>query len=218
MPDKRLPIDLLIFDFDGTLTDSIPPAIEAIQAMLAELKLPHKTAAEIHQYVGYGEIPLVSGAIGSSEPVLLQKARELYFRNYVENGLNRVPLYPHVQEVLEYFGPKLKVIVSNKKDDFINIVLKNLGLTSTFKHVYGGDTAPCLKPDPCTIIKVLKDYKIEPERALFIGDMTVDIETGRNAGIHTCAVTYGFDPKEKLAEARPDLIIDDFLKLKDLIV
>lgn len=61
----KFPVDLLIFDFDGTLTDSIPAAVTAIQAMIEELGLPHKTKEQINQHVGYGEIPLVSGAIGS---------------------------------------------------------------------------------------------------------------------------------------------------------
>ncbi|MFA6419090.1 MAG: HAD-IA family hydrolase [Candidatus Margulisiibacteriota bacterium] len=214
----KLPIDLIMFDLDGTLSDSIPPAIVAVQAMLKELGLPAKTAAEIHKHVGFGELPLVGGAIGSRDPVLQQKALEVYYRNYTNVGIKQVPLYPHVKEFLEHFKEKTKYILSNKKDEFIRLILANHGLLGYFNEICGGDTAPCLKPDPCTILKILADHQITPERALLIGDMTVDIETGKNAGIHTCAVTYGFDDKAKLAAAKPDFLVDDLLELKELIV
>lgn len=213
----KLPIDLLIFDFDGTLTDSIPPAVDAIQAMLKELGLPFKTREEIHNHVGYGEIPLVSGAIGTKDPALLKKAMEAYSSHYVAEGIKKVPLYPHVREFLETFKNKTKVIVSNKRDEFIKMILDHHQLTHYFADVLGGDTAPCLKPDPCTLLKVLEKYGVPPGRALFIGDMTVDVETGKNAKVHTCAVTYGFDGREKVKKSRPDFLIDDLLELNGLI-
>ena len=213
----KLKIDLLIFDLDGTLTDSIPPAVESIQKMMAELGFPPKTKEEINQHVGFGELPLVSGAIGTSEPKALKKALETYFKHYVQEGIKRVPLYPHVNELLEHFKSKIKVIVSNKKYEFIKIILDNYQLTPYFKEILGGDTAPCLKPDPCMIIDLLKKYNVAKERALFIGDMTVDVETGKNAGIHTCAVTYGFDGRAKLETAQPDFLINDLLELTKLI-
>jgi len=213
----KFPVDLLIFDFDGTLTDSIPAAVAAIQAMIEELGLPHKTKEQINQHVGYGEIPLVSGAIGSKDPVLLKKAMDLYFKKYIQEGIETIPLYPHVKEFLELFKEKKKIILSNKRDEFIRMILGHHRLTSYFTEILGGDTAPCLKPDPCAIIDLLKKYQISPERTLFIGDMTVDVETGKNAKVRTCAVTYGFDGREKLKASGPDFLIDDLLELKGLI-
>jgi phosphoglycolate phosphatase len=215
---KRLPIDLLIFDFDGTLADSIPAAVLAIQAMIADLGLPYKSQEEINRYVGYGEVPLVSGSIGGDEPELLRRAMEVYFKHYIEEGIKTIPLYPRILEFLEYFKSKPKIIVSNKKDDFIRMILNNHNLTAYFAEILGGDTAPCLKPDPCVINRILTEYKLPPERALFIGDMTVDIETGKNAKILTCGVTYGFDGREKLIAHHPDFLVDDLLELKNLIV
>jgi len=218
MPNNKLPIDLLIFDFDGTLTDSIPAAVESIQKMISDLKLPYKSKEEINMHVGYGEIPLVQGAIGSSDPDLLHSALETYFMHYEKDGINKVQLFPHVKEILEYFKDKAKIIISNKKHDFIGKILSNLNLTHYFEEYMGGDTAPCLKPDPCAINGVILKYNVNKDKALFVGDMTIDIETGKNADIKTCAVTYGFDPKIKLLEAKPDLLVDDLLELKELII
>lgn len=214
---KKVPIDLLLFDFDGTLTDSIPAAVEAIQKMIADLKLPYKSVAEINSHVGFGEIPLVAGSIGSNDPELLHSALGSYFSHYEKDGIKKVRLYPRIIDFLDYYKEKTKIIISNKKHDFIGMILKNLNLTHYFKEYMGGDTAPCLKPDPCAINGIVKKYNTPKEKTLYIGDMTIDVETGKNAGVRTCAVTYGFDPKEKLAASNPDFLINDLLELKELI-
>jgi len=214
---KKLPIDLLVFDFDGTLTDSIPPAIESIQAMIKEMNLPYKSERELNQYVGYGEIALVAGAIGSNDPVLIQTARDLYFKHYTQEGIKKVTLYPHVREMLDFFKEKAKAIISNKRDLFVRMILQQHNLLGYFCEILGGDTSPCLKPDPCALVRILKDNNIDAGRTLFVGDMTVDVETGQNAGVHTCAVTYGFDPRSKLEASRPEFLINDLIELKELI-
>jgi len=214
----HLPIDLLIFDFDGTLADSIPAAVKAIQDMISDLGLPYKTKEEINRHVGYGEVPLVSGAIGTEEPQLLKRAMEVYFQHYVKEGIKTIPLYPHVEDFLKYFHNKPKIIVSNKKDDFIKMILDYHGLTAYFVEILGGDTSPCLKPDPCVINNLIAKYKVSPERVLFIGDMTVDIETGKAAGVKTCAVTYGFHKIDQLEKLKPDFLVSDLLQLKDFII
>ena len=211
-------IDIIIMDFDGTITDSIPSAVEAIQAMLKELHLPHRTAEEINKFVGYGEGPLISGAIGSDDPSLMKKAMEVYEKTYIRDGIKKIRLYPRVKEFLETFRSKTKIILSNKKDDFIEKILELLKLKGYFAEVHGGDTAPCLKPDPCAINGIIARYNIPKDRVLFIGDMTVDIKTGKNANVKTCAVTYGFDDRKKLESLSPDILIEDLMQLKDLII
>jgi phosphoglycolate phosphatase len=208
--------DLLLFDFDGTLADSLPAAVAAIQAMLAELQYPPKTAAAINGYIGFGEAALVAGSIGTIEPDLVNRARESYY-NQVRERIVSVPLFPHVAETLWSFKKQTKIVLSNKRDEFIRLILNHHGLLPCFAAILGGDSAPCLKPDPCAIIGLIKRYRVEPERILFVGDMTVDIETGKNAGVKTCAVTYGFESREKLAAHRPDYLIDDFGALKEIV-
>jgi len=213
----KLPIDLLIFDFDGTLTDSIPAAIESIQDMIAELGYSRKTKEEIREHIGFGERALVSGSIMTEDDEKVKAAQKVYYK-HVSDRLGEVSLYPHVKELLELFKNKIKIIISNKRDEFIKKILDDHGLTRYFKEVLGGDQAPCLKPDPCALLKMIEKYKIPNNRVLFIGDMTVDVETGKNAGVKTCAATYGFDGKEKLKKSNPDLLIDDILELKELII
>lgn len=184
--------------------------------MLVELGYPFKTEKEIGRHVGFGEVPLISGAIGTVDRETVNRAMRVYFKYYLEDGIKDIGLYPHVREMLEHFKDKKKMIISNKKDDFIRIILKNHNLSNYFFEIMGGDSAPCLKPDPCALVKALKENEIPPGRAVFVGDMTVDIETGKNAGVWTCGVTYGFDGRDKLVKANPDFLIDDLLELEKL--
>ncbi|MFA6431296.1 MAG: HAD family hydrolase [Candidatus Margulisiibacteriota bacterium] len=207
------PVQLLMLDFDGTITDSIPAAILSVQAMLKELSFPFKTAEEINIHVGYGEIPLIAGSIDSNDPALINKALETYYQHYRTHGLKSIKAYPGVKEFLDKFADKKKYIVSNKKEEFIRLIMDNLGLSHYFKEMVGGDSTACPKPDPYTLLRLLNEEKIKPENAMFIGDMTIDIETGKNAKVLTCAVTYGFDPREKLAALKPDFLVDNLMDL-----
>ncbi|MCU0641943.1 MAG: HAD hydrolase-like protein [Candidatus Margulisbacteria bacterium] len=207
--------DLLLFDLDGTLADSLPAAVSAVQAMLAELKYPPKSVAEINGYIGFGEVALVAGSIGTTEPEKVEQARARYY-HYVRESIPTVPLFPRVAATLWELKPP-KIVLSNKRDEFIRLILEHHGLVPAFAEILGGDSAPCLKPDPCAIIGLIKKYRVAPERVLLIGDMTVDIETGKNAGVKTCGVTYGFDGLDKLAAHRPDYLIDDFARLREIV-
>ncbi|MFH1387589.1 MAG: HAD-IA family hydrolase [bacterium] len=209
---NKKPIKIIFFDLDGTLVNSIPPAIVAIQAMMNELGYPPKSVADINKYVGFGENPLVAGAIGSQDKDKIEQAKNLYFELY-KIKLKEIPLYPHIKEFLEAVKGKIMIIVSNKGDALIHEILENHGIACYFSQVLGGDSSLCLKPDPCAILDLLKKHQISPKEALMIGDMTVDIKTGQNAGILTCAVTYGFDDREKLEELKPDFLVDDLLEL-----
>jgi len=211
-----LTVDLLLFDFDGTLADSLPAAVAAVQAMLRELKYPAKTTAEINSYIGFGEAALVAGSIGTDDPLRVKQARDHYYHQ-VRERVPQVKLYPHVRETLKYFKDKIKVVISNKRDEFIHLILQEQGVRPYFTQILGGDSSRCLKPDPGTINELVLKERVSKEKTLLVGDMTVDIETGKNAGIKTCAVTYGLDSREKLAALKPDLLIDDFGRLKDLV-
>jgi len=213
---NKAPIDLMLFDFDGTLFDSIPSAVSAVQMMLAALNYPPQTPEEIHRHVGFGEVPLISGSIGTDDPERVKQAMETYLWHLKHHTIHHIQLFPHVREMLEHFSPKPKFILSNKSDELMNIILEKNDLLKYFEKVMGGDTSPCLKPDPCVINELLAKKKIDPKRVLLVGDMVVDIQTGKNAGIITCGVTYGFDGKEKLEASHPDHLIDDILKLTEL--
>ena len=169
--------------------------------MLKELGLPHKTSEEMRKHVGYGEIPLLYRRDRFKRSRAPQESLgDLRAQLSLQEASRPFPCIRTCREFLEEFRDKPKIIISNKKYDFIMEILKNHGLTGYFDEVYGGDTSPCLKPDPCLIKGIIEKRGVDKRRVLFVGDMTVDIETGRNAGVMTCAVTYGFDERKKAGE------------------
>ncbi|MEA3493150.1 MAG: HAD family hydrolase [Candidatus Margulisiibacteriota bacterium] len=201
---------------DRSPSAGLPPAIDAMQEMLDEEGFSFKTKTEISSFIGYGERPFIAGSIGSEDEDDIARGKNSYYRIYGEK-LQKIKPYPHVKEILKLFKNKKKIIISNKKDIFIKMILKNLKLNSLFAEVLGEDSIENHKPDPTSINTLLKKYKINPQRALIVGDMTVDIETGKNAGTLTCGVAYGFHGREKLMKAKPDFLVDDLSELKQYI-
>src|SRR5207249_9382814 len=94
-------------------------------------------------------------------------------------------------------------------------IVEALGLSEFFVHVYGGNSFPTKKPDPEGVRKLLHETKTHAQDAVMIGDSSIDVITGRNAGMWTCGVKYGFAP-HTLCEAPPDVVIDQPKDLAEL--
>jgi phosphoglycolate phosphatase len=90
-----------------------------------------------------------------------------------------------------------------------------LGLADFFVSVYGGNSFSTKKPDPLGIQTILNETGIQPGESLMIGDSSVDVMTGQNAGLWTCGVTYGFAP-HTLESVPPDVLIESPSELGEL--
>jgi len=99
-------------------------------------------------------------------------------------------------------------VLSNKPVNPSRAIVEALGLGKFFSQVYGGNSFSTKKPDPEGARQLLAEYVIQPEQAVIIGDSHTDIETGRNAGMHTIGVMYGFAP-HSLEQAAPDVLVDE---------
>jgi phosphoglycolate phosphatase len=107
-------------------------------------------------------------------------------------------------------------VLTNKPINATKAILKGLGILDKFKSVYGGNSFEHKKPYPVGVNKILEDSRIYKERALIVGDSRVDVQTGRNANIATCGVTYGL-ASETLNDPSPDYLIDDMRELVKII-
>lgn len=94
--------------------------------------------------------------------------------------------------------------------------MRALGLGDFFVRVYGGNSFTTKKPDPLGVRTILQETGVAADEALIIGDSSIDVLTGRNAGLWTCGVTYGFAP-HSLAEVPPDVLIESPRELGDLL-
>ncbi|MGM0568754.1 MAG: HAD family hydrolase [Elusimicrobiota bacterium] len=204
-------IDAIIFDLDGTLADSKDNIVDSVNQTLKEMALPEKPHDEIASCIGSGVRELIAGALGKENRHLLDTALNIYSQKF--SGKNK--LYPHAGEILKHFQKKLIFLLTNREKEKALITLKEHGIENYFKEVMGGDNERCLKPAGCALDGVFK-WTNKRERIVIVGDMDLDIKTGKKAGIITCAVTHGIGKEEDIRNSNPDYIISDLIELKKI--
>lgn len=209
-------IELIIFDLDGTLVDSKEGIANSVNRALKEVGIKEKSKTEIISYIGIGVDHLIRSSLGKENVGLFEETK-LAFENYRRNFADGSRLYPGVKEMLEYFKDKKKAIATNGKREFAVLALKRTKIYDYFVDVVGGDDVDCLKPSSCPLDVAMKRFNVPKEKAIMVGDMSLDILAGKKAGILTCAVTYGIGKKEDIVKANPDYIIGNISGLKDII-
>lgn len=206
-------IKLLIFDLDGTLVDSRLDLVHSINAMLRHFKRPELPDDVVASYVGDGAPMLVRRALGDPKNEhFVKEALEYFLAYYRVHKLDYTHVYDGVKETLAALGcangvRRQMAVLSNKPVNPSRAIVEALGLGEFFVHVYGGNSFPTKKPDPLGARTLLQQTHARPEQAMIVGDSSNDVLTGRNAGLWTCGVTYGFAP-HTLALAPPDVVID----------
>ena len=207
-------IRLLIFDLDGTLIDSRLDLIHSVNAMLRHLKRPELPGDVVASYVGNGAPTLVQRALGgSADESVFQVALDYFLAYYREHKLDYTHVYDGMKEALTAIrnsangAPRIMAVLSNKPVNPSRAIIEGLGLGDFFAQVYGGNSFATKKPDPEGALTILKEAGAQPADSLIVGDSSIDIETGRNAGLWTCGVTYGFAP-HTLTATPPDVLLD----------
>lgn len=210
-------IDIIFFDVDGTLVDARADIVEAINHTLRQLGFSEKPFDEVVSYIGTGVRDLVRHSIPSRDDNILAKGLEIFGGYYVKHAANKCTLYPHVMETLEYFRAKRKFIATNRFSRFADATLRGLGIRDYFEDIFGGEDEKCLKPNACSIERFDANLDIKSVPSIIVGDMAIDVETGKNAGIKTCWVTYGLGKAGDVEPLDPDYVIDDIAALKKII-
>ena len=209
-------VSLIIYDFDGTLVDTLFDISDAVNLSLNELGLRALSRETIRTYVGKGVERLMGQAINGTGCVDLALAVELFRKHYSKNLINQTNFYPSGREILDHFCNKKQAICSNKPEDFVRNILASLGSLDYFDAILGGDSLKSKKPDPEGLLYLLDRFQCSSEQTLLVGDSLVDLEAGKAAGVFTCIVNYGFGDPEEIALAKPDCSIDDLSELKEL--
>ncbi|PYV98361.1 MAG: haloacid dehalogenase [Acidobacteria bacterium] len=212
---------LLIFDLDGTLIDSRLDLVHSVNAMLRHFKRPELPDEVIASYVGDGAPMLVRRALGDPRnESFVKEALEYFLAYYRVHKLDHTKLYEGVSESLEIVrnangSGRQMAVLSNKPVHPSRAIIEALGIGDFFVRVYGGNSFPTKKPDPQGVRTLLQETSRFAGEAVIIGDSSTDVITGRNAGLWTCGVTYGFAP-HTLCEAPPDVVIDSPRELAEL--
>jgi phosphoglycolate phosphatase len=208
---------VLIFDLDGTLVDSKKDLTASVNHIRNQFDLPVLTEEEIARFIGDGALMLIRRALGErATESSVQTALQMFLSYYRAHMLDYTVLYPGVRETLDRLHDCKLAVLTNKPVHFSCAMLDGLGIYRHFAVVYGGNSFDHKKPDPVGVFQILSDTKGSRERTWMIGDSAVDVLTGRNAGIKTCGVTYGYSTTS-FKDVPPDVLIDNFSDLEALI-
>ncbi|MGH7766764.1 MAG: HAD family hydrolase [Candidatus Binatia bacterium] len=208
-------VELLMFDLDGTLAATGRDLANSVNYVRSDLDLAPLDEAVVCRRVGHGAEHLLRSSLPGEYANRFEEILSRFLQHYEEHLLDTTVLYPHVNEILDEFAGKKKVVVTNKLHYLSVAILRGLKIDTHFDAVIGGDSGWNKKPDPSCLNHLLAEFKVEPGKALIVGDGRTDIEAGRAAGIYTCGVTYGLCGKEELVAAQPDFLIDDISELSD---
>jgi len=208
---------LLVFDLDGTLVDSKQDLALSVNAMREEMGLAPLTLELISSYVGHGVTLLVRRSLGTqATDENVEKGLAFFLDYYRQHMLDNTTPYPGVSEALEKLKGHKMAVLTNKPVNFSREMISRLGFAPYFSYVYGGNSFPQKKPDPVGLHKLMEDLQVSAKETVMVGDSDTDILTGRNAGVLTCGVTYGFGA-QTLEKVSPDLTIDDMRELPPLL-
>jgi phosphoglycolate phosphatase len=206
---------LVIFDLDGTLIDSRLDLVHSVNAALRHIGRTELPDDVIASYVGDGAPILIQRALGGEavDDSVVRKGLEFFLSYYREHKLDHTTVYAGVREALAAIQrtsngmPRKMAVLSNKPVIPSRAIVEALGLGEFFGHIYGGNSFSTKKPDPEGARKLLEENGVRAGEAVIIGDSHVDVETGRNAGLWSIGVNYGFAP-HTLKENPPDVLVD----------
>ncbi len=205
-------IKLVIFDFDGTLCDTRRNIVKTIQMTLASLGLPMISEKKCAATIG---LPLRDGFLVLLPSLSEKQADECvdtYRRLFEENKRTFYPqLFPGVTELIESLASRniRMAIASSRSNASLREFCEKHRLQNYIEMVVGADDVVKAKPNPEPVLTILDRLHESPEHTLVVGDMSFDILMGRNAGCHTCGVTYGNGSRQELEESGAEKIIDE---------
>ena len=211
----------VIFDLDGTLLNSIGDLAAAANYVCRQNRWPEHTEEEIMGMVGHGIPNLVrqfSPADARSTLMVLNTTSQ-FNQYYGCHNMELTRPYEGMAELLQQLkaaGAQLAVC-SNKADNFSRAIVEHY-YPGVFDLVRGNLNGMPIKPDPTVVREIMRDLDTSYLSAMMVGDSSVDIQTGHNAGIKACGVTWGFRSRENLVEAAADAIADTPAELGKLLL
>jgi phosphoglycolate phosphatase len=206
---------------DGTLLDTLDGLADSTNKMLQQYDFPVHTSEAYKQFIGNGLRLLIQRAVpdGVAENII-DECCEIFKEIYAKDWKSKCCPYDGINAMLASLQNRRVplAILSNKPHEFTKLFVKEFFPEGTFRHIFGQRNGFDKKPAPGVALEIAKMMKMNTDTILFVGDSGVDIQTGKNAGMKTAGVSWGFRPLEELAENQPDLILNHPLELLDHVI
>jgi len=217
-------VELVLFDLDGTLVDSVGDLAWCGNEMLRRLDMPAHDPSAARIWVGNGLERFVkrflTGAMEAEpEPALHERGKAIFSELYARHVSDHSELYPGVLETLQRLADlELKVAcVTNKPEPFTSQLIETMGLAEFFELVVAGDTTVRKKPDPMPLHYAADHFGIDYQNCLMVGDSSNDVLAARAAGFGIVCVPYGYNHGNDIRDSSPDLVVENLLELAQLL-
>lgn len=212
--------ELVIFDLDGTILDTLEDLTDSVNHALAKYGYPTRTKADVRSFVGDGLMMLVRRAIApETNEEIIQTVLTEQKAYYKEHCSDKTKPYEGIMELLEELkaaGCKLAV-VSNKADYAVQILCEQY-FPGIFHMAVGEKENVRKKPAPDSVNEVLQELQVERANAVYVGDSEVDIETAENAGLEAVLVTWGFREADFLQGRGAKRLVASANELKNALI
>jgi phosphoglycolate phosphatase len=213
---------LIIFDLDGTLLNTIGDLAVGCDHMLSLRGLPTHSYEEYCTFVGNGIMRLVERALPEElrTEEYVKAARRDFVEFYIDNIDNHTVPYEGMVELVEQLqtkGAKLAV-ASNKFQAGTEKLIRKFFPTIEWVEICGNREGVPLKPDTALVDMIIEKAGVERKNCTMVGDSAVDIQTARNAAIRSVGVSWGFRSREELEQAGADNIADTVEELTTLLL
>lgn len=209
---------LLIFDWDGTLCDSLSRIVEAIRSSAVALELPVPSEQASRDIIGLGLKEALEVLFPGLSARKIEGLRQRYAEYYIRQDQEPSPLYPRVRETLlelKEAGFHMAV-ATGKSRKGLDRVLAGLDMGDFFDASRCADETRS-KPDPLMLTELTRYFGVGADRSLMVGDTTYDMEMARNARMPRVAVTYGAHDPQRLHTYQPLALLDCLSGLGDSI-
>lgn len=211
----------LLFDLDGTLADTAPDLVAALNRLLLLRGRPPMPYAIARNHASHGAAGLLRlGFALDAETPPSEELRQEFMSTYTSMGHKNSTLFISLEDLTTVVSNSRAAwgIVTNKPAALTESLLDRLGLGGLAGVVVGGDTLPQRKPHPAPLLHAASKIGIEPRDCIYLGDAERDIEAGRAAGMRTVATSYGYiRPGEDFKRWQADAHIDHPRKIGSLL-
>ncbi|MEJ2544657.1 MAG: HAD family hydrolase [Calditrichaceae bacterium] len=192
----------IIFDLDGTLVNSLEDIADSMNAVLQKFKYPTHDVQIYKQFVGHGIRNLIVRALPEKSRDMdnIERCQNLMIDIYRENCLNKTRPYEGIKELLdELVSRRIKLaVLSNKTDEFTKHIVPSLLPNWKFEAVIGLSNEAHKKPNPLIALQISKNFNLNPDEIVYVGDSAVDMQTADNAGMYAVGVLWGFQGKDEI--------------------
>jgi phosphoglycolate phosphatase len=219
---NRRKIELVLFDFDGTLVDTAPDIIRAANRFLKERGKAELTELQIRSHIGMGLKQLMMGLFPelnreSQIEEIKAEYEDGFMKIYQEECLKSPMAFEGIHEFIEDFDGRI-AIVSNKRERFIRPILEKVGLAHyPWLQIVGGDTYPNMKPHPQPFLEVIGAADTTPQNTVIVGDGIPDVRGALAIGSRCIAVEFGYTPADELLKLGAWRRLEAYWRLKPML-